>query len=50
MTDRRAQIIAQLYPQGDSTLAAHRLAHVCASVTQATGAGLMLMSGDTPRR
>jgi len=49
VTDRRAQIIAQLYPPGGSALDAHRLARVCASVTQATGAGLMLMSGDTPR-
>jgi len=48
-TDRRTRILAELYPTGTSGLEATRLAQVCASVTGATGAGLMLMSGDVPR-
>lgn len=48
-TPRRTRILAELYPAGASGLEATRLAQVCASVTGATGAGLMLMSGDVPR-
>lgn len=48
-TDRRTRILAELYPTDARGLEATRLAQVCASVTGATGAGLMLMSGDVPR-
>lgn len=47
--DRRARIIGHLYPAGGTDLEATRLGQVCAAVTGATGAGLMLMSGDIPR-
>jgi hypothetical protein len=47
--DRRARILAELYPDGARDLEAARLARVCRSVTGVTGAGLMLMSGDVPR-
>jgi hypothetical protein len=47
--DRRARIIGLLYPAGESGLDAARLGQVCAAATGATGAGLMLMSGDVPR-
>lgn len=46
--DRRARILAELYSEGAGSLDANRLGHVCARVTGATGAGLMLMSGDAP--
>lgn len=48
-TGRRARILTELYPIGATGLEATRLAQVCASVTGATGAGLMLMSGDVSR-
>jgi GAF domain-containing protein len=47
--DRRARILAQLYPAGGADLEAERLGEVCAAVTGANGAGLMLMSDDAPR-
>ncbi|MBK5223935.1 MAG: GAF and ANTAR domain-containing protein [Acidimicrobiia bacterium] len=48
-SDRRARILERLYPTGEAKLEAARLGEVCAEVTGATGAGLMLMSGDAPR-
>ena len=49
MIDRRAAILARLYPTGDTEVETERLGRVCASVTGTTGAGLMLMSGGVPR-
>lgn len=46
--DRRARILRRLYPDGSADLDAARLGRVCTAVTGATGAGLMLMSGDVP--
>jgi hypothetical protein len=48
-SDRRARILAKLYPDGGTDLEAERLGRVCAAVTGMTGAGLMLMSGDASR-
>jgi hypothetical protein len=45
--DRRLRILERL--QGDGGLDTRRLCVVCAEVTGATGAGIMLMSGDVPR-
>ena len=44
---RRDRILAQLYPDGgDRELGVQRLGEVCVEVTGASGAGVMLMSGD----
>lgn len=45
--DRRRRILDRLQRDGD--LDTSRLCAVCAEVTGATGAGIMLMSGDVPR-
>lgn len=45
--DRRRRILDRL--QRDGGLNTQRLCAVCAEVTGATGAGIMLMSGDVPR-
>jgi hypothetical protein len=45
--DRRLRILDRL--QHDGGLGTRRLCAVCAGVTGATGAGIMLMSGDVPR-
>ena len=48
-SERRLRILARLAgdePAGGET---KRLCQVCAEVTEATGAGIMLMSGDIPR-
>ena len=47
--DRRSRIISYLYPAGSTELEAARLGEVCAAVTGATGAGLMLMTDDVHR-
>jgi GAF domain-containing protein len=47
--DRSRRILAELAGAGGSGLRTKRLCEVCAEVTGATGAGIMLMSGDTPR-
>lgn len=47
--DRRAHVISRLYPGGRTDLEADRLGQVCAAVTGATGAGLMLMTDDVHR-
>ncbi len=47
--DRRARILERLYPSRATDLDAARLGQVCAAVTGATDAGLMLISGDVPR-
>lgn len=45
--DRRVRILERL--QRDGGVDTGRLCAVCAEVTDATGAGIMLMSGDVPR-
>lgn len=45
---RRSRILHELYRVGETGLDAARLGRVCAAVTGATGAGVMLMSGDVP--
>jgi len=47
--DRRDRILAMLYSADEPEVDAARLGLVCQAVTDATGAGLMLMSGDVPR-
>lgn len=47
--DRRMRIIARLFPRGDSELGNAHLCQVCADITDMTGAGIMLMSGETPQ-
>jgi GAF domain-containing protein len=46
--DRRLQLLGRILGAGDD-LETQRLCDVCAEVTGATGAGIMLMSGDVPR-
>ncbi len=46
---RRARVLEHLYAAGESQVEADRLGQVCAEVTEVTGAGLMLMTGDFPR-
>lgn len=46
---RRARILSLLNPSGTTSLDAAHLGRVCQTATEATGAGLMLMSGDVPR-
>lgn len=48
-SDRRTRILARLRSSGGTNLDAQRLGQVCAAVTGATGAGLMLMGEDAPR-
>lgn len=47
--ERRTRILAKLVQGRDGGLETGRLCEVCADVTRATGAGVMLMSGDLPR-
>src|SRR3954454_829409 len=47
-SERRLQILALVLAPGGQ-LETKRLCEVCADVTGMTGAGIMLMSGDTPR-
>ena len=46
--ERRLELLAQILDP-DGELQTQRLCDVCAEVTAATGAGIMLMSGDIPR-
>jgi hypothetical protein len=46
--DRRLELLARIVDSGGE-LETQRLCDVCAEVTGATGAGIMLMSGDIPR-
>lgn len=46
--DRRTELLARIVDP-DGRLDTRRLCGVCAEVTSATGAGIMLMSGDVPR-
>ena len=48
-SERRAEILLQLYTSGSNALETDRLGQICASVVGVTGAGLMLMSDDVPR-
>lgn len=47
--ERRARILALLAQTGAPGSETSRLCEVCALVTDVTGAGIMLMSGDLPR-
>lgn len=47
--ERRTRIIDQLFSRTDADLGTTRLCEVCAEVTDMTGAGIMLMSGDAPQ-
>lgn len=47
--ERRLRILNRLAGDGAPELETRRLCEVCAEVTDMTGAGLMLMSGDVPR-
>jgi GAF domain-containing protein len=47
--ERRNRILAQLTGDQRAGSETKRLCQVCAEVTATTGAGIMLMSGDTPR-
>jgi hypothetical protein len=47
--DRRLRILAELKGEGPLGLGSNRLCDVSARVTEATGAGIMLMTGDFPR-
>ena len=47
--ERRLRILNRLVGTGAPELETRRLCEVCAEVTDMTGAGLMLMSGDVPR-
>jgi hypothetical protein len=47
--ERRARILGLLGSNEPSGFATSRLCEVCAEVTQMSGAGLMLMSGELPR-
>jgi anti-anti-sigma factor len=47
--ERRLRILNRLVGNGAPELETRRLCEVCAEVTDMTGAGLMLMSGDVPR-
>jgi hypothetical protein len=46
---RRLRILAQLIGDDRSELGTKRLCELCAEVTEMSGAGIMLMSGDVPR-
>jgi GAF domain-containing protein len=47
--ERRLWILALLGGLGGTRLDTRRICEVCAQVTQVSGAGIMLMSGDVPR-
>jgi hypothetical protein len=47
--DRRLRILAQLNGDGPLESGSNRLCEVSAKVTEASGAGIMLMTGDLPR-
>jgi GAF domain-containing protein len=47
--DRRQRILARLVGDRAAGFETKQLCRVCAEVTAATGAGIMLMSGDVPR-
>src|SRR3954468_24586924 len=47
--DRRQRILARLVGDRAAGLGTKQLCRVCAEVTAASGAGIMLMSGDVPR-
>ena len=47
--NRRSRILSRLYPGGRDDLGIDHLGAVCASVTEMSGAGLMLMSGEVSR-
>jgi hypothetical protein len=47
--ERRLRILARLSAGADTDLGTQRLCRVCAEVTNVSGAGIMLMSGDVPR-
>jgi len=47
--ERRTRIIDKLFPSVEADLGSTRLCEVCAEVTDMTGAGIMLMSGDVPQ-
>ena len=47
--DRRARILAGLTADGPQSWSAARLCEVCPQIVGVNGAGVMLMSGDTPR-
>ena len=47
--ERRLRILRLLVGSGPPDLGTKRLCEVCAEVTGASGAGIMLMSGDVPR-
>lgn len=46
---RRARILGFLTGSGGATICTGRLCELCAEVTEMSGAGIMLMSGDAPR-
>jgi len=46
---RRLRILESLTRDGGPGPGTHRLCEVCADVTEMSGAGIMLMSGDVPR-
>jgi hypothetical protein len=47
--ERRLQILTRLMEAGHSDLETKRLCEVCAEITKMSGAGIMLMHGDTPQ-
>jgi GAF domain len=47
--ERRLRILARLSAGADPDLGTERLCQVCAEVTNVSGAGIMLMSGEVPR-
>jgi GAF domain-containing protein len=47
--ERRLRILSRLVAGATPHLETKRLCEVCAEVTQSSGAGIMLMSGDVPR-
>jgi hypothetical protein len=47
--ERRARILARMVTGGDAESESQRLCQVCAEVTDVSGAGIMLMSGDVAR-
>jgi len=46
--ERRLRILARLVGDGGAQIETKRLCEVCAEVTSVSGAGIMLMSNDTP--
>src|SRR5947209_3102202 len=47
--ERRIRILAKLTADGDSEPGTRKLCEVCSAVTEVTGAGIMLMSGEAAR-